>query len=313
MVNAVMLGMYRSRRLKMAYAIKKMIPKPIRSRIKQHYPLVTHSIQNIIGWFRHVIPDTFEVIIGKRDSLTPPHWMNFVGPGDFKEIGKEFYRYFIQYGKLKPHEQVLEVGCGLGRMAIPLMNYLKEEQGGSYDGFDIVPKGIQWCRKKITPIAPHFQFQLADIYNYGYNPGGKFLAADFRFPYDDDSFDFVLLTSVFTHMLPRDMEHYLEEISRVLKKEGRCLITYFLLNSESQQAIDAGTSNIEFSHRMAGFPQNRIKDPYVPEAAVAYPEDYIKRLYEKNHLEISPPIYYGSWSGRKVYTTFQDMIISGKR
>jgi SAM-dependent methyltransferase len=297
----------------MAYAIKKMIPKPIRTRIRHHYPLVHNSIQTFFEWISHIIPDTFDVIMGKRDSLTPPKWMNFVGSGDFAEIGKEFYHYFIKFGKLKPHEQVLEVGCGLGRMAIPMTHYLKEEQGGSYIGFDIVPKGIRWCQKRITPIAPHFQFQMADIYNYGYHPTGKFLAADYRFPYEDQSFDFVFLTSVFTHMLPRDMEHYMKEISRVLKKDGRCLITFFLLNPESQQLVDAGCGAIDFSHRMAGFPQNRIKDPFVPEAAVAYPEHHIRGLYDKNHLEITAPIYSGSWCGRKEFTSFQDMIIARKR
>ena len=41
--------------------------------------------------------------------------------------------------------------------------------------------------------------------------------------------DVAFLTSVFTHMLPEDVEHYLDELARVLKPGGRTLITWFLL------------------------------------------------------------------------------------
>ncbi len=57
---------------------------------------------------------------------------------------------------------------------------------------------------------------------------------------------FVLLTSVFTHMLPQDMDNYLSEVARVLKPDGRCLITYFLLNPESLALIDAEESSFNF-------------------------------------------------------------------
>lgn len=81
--------------------------------------------------------------------------------------------------------------------------------------------------KNITPKYPNFNFQLADIYNKMYNPQGKYKASDYKFPYANETFDFVFLTSVFTHLLPQDMERYLSEIARVLKKNGRCFITFF--------------------------------------------------------------------------------------
>jgi ubiquinone/menaquinone biosynthesis C-methylase UbiE len=260
--------------------------------------------------FRHLLPDTWELLTGKRDTLTPPRWMNFVGDGDFKVIGQEFFRYFVELGGLQPRDKVLEVGCGIGRMAVPLMDYLKD--GGIYEGFDIVEHGIRWCKKKITPRAPHFQFHLADIYNHGYNPTGKHRAAYYRFPYEDETFDFVFLTSVFTHMLPRDMEHYLSEISRVLKSGGRCLVTFFLLNDDSNRHIQSGDSAIDFKHRMDGHPQNLIKDLFVPEAAVAYPEHYIKELYENNCLRITQSVCYGSWCGRQEFLSFQDIVVAMK-
>ena len=53
-------------------------------------------------------------------------------------------------------------------MAIPLTNFLDPQ--GSYEGFDIVPLGIHWCRDNITQCYPNFQFRLLDVRNSSYNP-----------------------------------------------------------------------------------------------------------------------------------------------
>jgi len=85
---------------------------------------------------------------------------------------------------------------------------------------------IDWCRRKISSKYPNFHFQFADIFNGVYNPKGKIKPVEYKFPYENESFDFVFVKSVFTHMLPQDMEHYFSEIARVLRKDGRCLITF---------------------------------------------------------------------------------------
>src|SRR5215469_3416700 len=152
--------------------------------------------------------DLLDKALGRRDPLIPPRWMVFVGGCNFND--QEFLRYFAELGGLKPGDRVLDVGCGIGRMAVPLTKFLDER--GSYEGFDIVPDGITWCQSQITPRFPRFRFTLADIYNGLYNPGGGYRAGDYVFPYPDASFDFVFLFSVFTHMLPADMENYLRQI-----------------------------------------------------------------------------------------------------
>ncbi len=194
-------------------------------------------------------------------------------------------------------------------MAIPLTLYLNRE--GSYEGFDAVDEAVQWCRSHITPRYPNFQFQTADVYNRQYNPKGRAEAETYRFPYPDDGFDFVIGTSVFTHLLPAAMERYVSETARVLKPGGRCFATFFLLNDESRRLIWEGRSRLDIRHLLA--PGCRVLDPGLPERAVAYDEDDAAALFERSGLDVVPPLRYGRWCGRKDAPAFQDIVVLKKK
>ena len=96
---------------------------------------------------------------------------------------------------------------------------------------------------------------------------------------------------------------------RVLKRDGRCLITYFLLNPESLELTDAGVSDVAFRYELPGC---RVANADVPEVAVAYDEGTIRSLYQKRDLNLSEPIYFGTWCGRKNGLSYQDMIVATK-
>jgi len=251
--------------------------------------------------------DILDIITFRRNKLIPPRRDIFVGDGNFQKIGEEFLKYFIKIGGLQPGHHVLDIGSGIGRMALPLTKYLNRE--GKYDGIEIVLKGVEWCNKNISTRYSNFHFHHADIYNKQYNPQGRFLASEFRFPFENDTFDFIFLTSVFTHMLPEDVGNYLAEISRMLKPSGRCFITFFLINAESLAQIEKGESKLIFKK------ENNYwsTDPLLPESAIAYNENFILNLLQKHSLKLIPPIYYGSWCGRKSYLSYQDILIANLR
>lgn len=241
----------------------------------------------------------------RRREMIPPRTLYFVGDGDYKAVGLEFRSLFTRYGGLKPEDRVLDVGCGIGRMAVPLTDYLSGT--GKYEGFDIVKKGVEWCQRNVTPRFPHFRFQHSNVKNRFYNPNGIYEASNYRFPYDDDSFDFVFLTSVFTHMFPRDLENYAKEISRVLTRGGRCFITMFLLNDESKDLIGKRQSTQNFVFPVEGCVTT---DPTNPEGSLAFEEGYVRRLFQRLGLSIREPIHYGSWCGRKSFLSYQDIVIA---
>ena len=243
-----------------------------------------------------------------RGRMHPPeHLVKMVGGGDFKAVGEEFFSYFTSQCHLKPEEKILDVGSGCGRMAVPLISYVSGS--GGYWGFDVSRAGVRWCIRKIGRKNSRFHFTHANINNRFYNPEGTVAARDFRFPYEDDFFDFVFLTSVFTHMPAPDMEHYLQEILRVLKPGARTMLTFFLLNDDSRRLMQNGKSIYVFSHKGQDCYSTRSD---VPESAIAYDESFVRDCIVRTGLIIEEPVRFGSWCGRKNFHSSQDIMIAVK-
>lgn len=247
--------------------------------------------------------DAADVLAGRRDRLVPPRRLDFVGHSDFAATGDEFLGHFVALGGLQPFERVLDVGCGIGRMARPLSGYLGVQ--GSYEGFDVNRMGIGWCRRRYKR-HPNFHFRVADLYNARYNPGGEHTAAEYRFPFADGAFDFVILSSVLTHLLESECEHYLAEATRVLAPGGRLFATFFLLNDTSRALIASGKAGLPFLD-----PQERIavvRDE-VPEEAVAYDDAWVFETLRAQGLALTG-LHPGSWCGREEFVSFQDIVVA---
>ncbi len=135
---------------------------------------------------------------------------------------------------MQPSDAFLDLGCGNGSVARALTSYLQPP--GSYEGLDIHGGSVAWLREHYQS-RPLFRFTHANVYNKMYNPDATVGAAEYRLPYADGAFTQALLKSVFTHMHPKDIRHYLRELGRVIRSGGRAVITYFLLNDESRAFV----------------------------------------------------------------------------
>jgi SAM-dependent methyltransferase len=249
--------------------------------------------------------DVLDVMSGKRDPLVPPRGLWFVGGGRFHE--NQFLDSFVRLCDLQPCHRVLDVGCGIGKQAVPLTRYLTAN--GSYEGFDIVEEGTRWCTRQVTSRFPNFKFRHINVFNKHYNPGGNVLASEWKFPYSDGEFDFVCLISVFTHMLPDAVANYICEIGRVLKPGGKSFISFLLLNDESRKLIAQGKSTIPLAHQLQSC---TVLDPEFPETTVGLPEDFVRRCFEESELPISA-VHYGSWCGRNPTNFYQDIVLSVRK
>lgn len=241
-----------------------------------------------------------------RGGSVTPGYQGLIGEGDFDQVGAEYLRHFRELGGLEQSDDVLDIGCGVGRMAAPLTTYLRS---GTYHGFDVMEPTIRSCRRRYSSF-PNFHFEHVDVFNGKYNPKGRIPPAEFRFPYHDATFDFVFAISVFTHMLLSDVERYLQEAARVLRPGGRVLATWFVLTPEAEALVEKGESDVAFEAREPGL---WLSDRREAEAAVAYDPNNVAGLYRDADLEIAEPIRYGRWSGRRDGLSYQDIVVARRQ
>ena len=124
--------------------------------------------------------------------------------GDFKAIGILERELLIQEG-LPRDGYLIDVGCGSGRLASPLSDYLI----GRYLGIDIVPAMVRHARRLVRRSDWRFE-----------------VAAGLSIPEKDHTADMVCFFSVFTHLLPEQSFVYLQESVRVLKPEGKIVFSF---------------------------------------------------------------------------------------
>jgi len=239
-------------------------------------------------------------VIGKK-GISPSQILMATGnQQNFKKTGLEYLNCFKKYCNLKPENEILELGQGMGRFTMPLTKYLNEQ--GEYYGLDVVPDSVKYCQENITKKFPNFYFLLADVKNKMYNPEGQIQAYEYTFPFKDNFFDFVFLHSVFTHMLLEDMKNYLSEIARVLKPGKQCFISYLLFNTESNNTLN------RYNHEH-DFGSYRCKKLDNPERAISYDIKLIQDTYKKVGLKIIEPIHYNLTDNA---ISSQDVIITSK-
>ena len=182
---------------------------------------------------------------------------------------------------LRSDHRVLDIGSGIGNLAVGLLGYLR----GTYDGVEVHKEAVAWCHRAISPRHPTFRFHHADLANGAYNPDGHPPAAAYCFPFPDRSFDVIFLGSVFTHLLPSDAANYVHEIARLLAPGGFCVASYFLLDDERRESIDARRSFIPFPvEHSSGV--CRLHRASSPESAVAFEETFIRGLHDESGLRI---------------------------
>jgi len=241
--------------------------------------------------------DLADTVSGRRDRLTPPRRLSlYVGHGDFRATGDEFLALFRDLGGLREEDRVLDIGCGIGRMARALVDVLAPP--GSYDGFDVARTGIDWCRERYVGLQVPFRFEPADVRNAVYNPSGRSDADTFRFPYEDSSFEFAFATSVFTHLLPGAADRYLAEAGRVLAPGGRLFATWFAFEGPvgAQFTVDER------------FSPAAIADAGAPESAVAYPAEWLRERLGAHGFTLRA-IHPGTWRGGPG-ATMQDVVVA---
>ena len=106
--------------------------------------------------------------------------------------------------------QVLEVGCGTGTLSVLAKPVVGDR--GEVEGIDIAPKMIAKAHEKAKKAHLNVNFRIASIDDL---------------PYPDECLDVVISSMTFHHLPIGIKKKGLDEVYRVLKKEGRFFLIDF--------------------------------------------------------------------------------------
>ena len=171
-----------------------------------------------------------------------------VGGGDPEPIAQEVVTAIEKYAKLNPGDSILDVGCGCGRIAAALTQYIDRES--RYIGIDIVPGLIDFARNFITPRYPSFEFLLLNesnkTYDWWLRQDGEKGIATLAEAVSPKSIDLAISVSLFTHLDYAPALEMLTSIHHLLKNDGRVFMTVFVLDATSMDGIQGGQGGIQF-------------------------------------------------------------------
>ena len=228
----------------------------------------------------------------------PVDLINMTGAGTdtFDVISKWHIDSIQHHIGIRSTDSVVEIGCGIGRDAIPLTEILGT--AGTYFGTDVIGTSIDWCVNNITPLFPNFRFEWHDIYDDLHNPNGVIDTLDIILNVPDNSVDLIILQSVFTHMFEHEICHYLKEFRRILKLDGRVWASIFIVTPNIlQQIADNAQTVYQLSFNHVYGDGCFINSLDSKRGAVAFTHKTIDRMLRASHMTLAKPILKGSWSG----------------
>ena len=136
--------------------------------------------------------------------------MNFTGerfiPNKFNEIDEIYAEHLNRYKAVLPfvkNKKILDAACGVG-----YGSYILSKNGKQVYGIDIDEESIKYAKKNFNRKNLHFV--KASIENL---------------PFDNDFFDIVVSFETIEHVNEIMQNKFLNEIERVLKKEGILFIS----------------------------------------------------------------------------------------
>src|SRR2546423_913925 len=256
------------------------------------------------------VRDIFEAMQSEKINGIP--LSDVIGGGNPERVATEIVSVLARHVDLGAKRLVLDVGCGCGRIATGLTQFLNETS--EYVGVDIVPGLVEFGRKFITPRYSHFKFLLLDEGNFTYDafcPNGSAVdIAKLSEACPAGSVDLAISISLFTHFDYAAAVDMLKNVSRMLARGGEAFVTIYVVDGEARRNIQSGATGFRFAHRTPSgeLAAEKLEDPTF---AVGYEVEKMDELVNSAGLRRERWIR-GYWSQGNSGETFQDALILRK-
>lgn len=118
----------------------------------------------------------------------------------------------VQEHGLKPDQTLVDLGCGIGRLACEVVPWL--EPGGAYIGTDVSETMLKRAERRLAEVVPSPACSVRWIKQVGRT-----------FALEANSVDMVCAFSVFTHIEHEDAYAFLCDARRVVRPSGRFIFS----------------------------------------------------------------------------------------
>jgi ubiquinone/menaquinone biosynthesis C-methylase UbiE len=187
--------------------------------------------------------------------------METIVGGQYREIGILESSALLTLG-LERDGLLVDVGCGRGRLAFALREYLK----GKFVGTDILGEALDYAREKVGRVDWDFLETFEPV-----------------IPIEEKQASMVCFFSVFTHLLDEDIFLFLTEAKRVTKSGGKIVFSYLDFEVASHWPV--------FESTVANRDPNRVLNKFISKPAIIRWAKAlsleIEKLYDGNESWIS--------------------------
>lgn len=239
--------------------------------------------------------------ISKNCTLIPNENLRYGGQRSLSEYAHTiaiFQSLLHIYINKRKDAEILDFGCGTGKLAISCLPFL-----GTYYGIDTSIEDINKANNHYKIDNLNFINVPArnKLYNItGINPDST------NWPVKDNTLDAVVGCSIFTHLNEQDAIYYMDLIAKKLKNGGIAVLSFFLLDSDYFNN-NFDSTRWDFDKKYLGSEHWYYSSKFkVPEAQIGIDEKGIAKLIDKKF--IIKNILNGSWKV-KYGLFFQDILV----
>ena len=236
------------------------------------------------------------------------------GGGDPAVVAKNWRDLVARHLQMPKNSTVLDYGCGIGRLAIGL---LEDRNDLKYFGIDVVPEFIEFAKKYITKINENFIFFLVDDANEYYE---KYTIKDktksdyTRFDFLECKPDFIFALSLFSHLNIVEAQKVLKNITSCMHDDSVVFLTTFIIDIEAKNSMRS-SETFPFNPNSTHYYESYVEDDYNgPQSAIGFERSTLEDLFLTYNLVITQQIS-GYWRGHSYANnkSLQDILILRKR
>lgn len=183
---------------------------------------------------------------------------------------------------------IVEVGCGFGQRAIPLIDQLRMD--ARYLGIDRSDEAIRWAQNTVSPASPNFSFDCMDL-----GVEGPALA---KLPVEENSQDLVIVATTFTDIWPEPLAQCLKEFARVLRPGGIVYAGFYVIRPGLIEYLNRHGSTDDRDLTFMDMVERGfyLEDPGLPHAPKGYSPRRLGTLARRARM-VPTRFIKGGWAG----------------